>query len=194
MEMRGLVFDIIHEISKSLNFTYKISITNNTGINYNQTYDLPQGLTSAIPDSVINMIRRKEIAMTASVYTVTSKGKEVINFTMPIDTQTYTFLVARPKELSRALLFMSPFKGYVIAYLFSKFIARNKIVYFFLQSWLCISTVLVCMGPTLFFIDKLSPVYKYKGVNVKGGLTSIQNCIWYMYGALLQQGISRRKL
>lgn len=113
LEMTGLVFDIIHEISNSLNFTYKITISNNSAINYNKTFYIPKPLTSDIPDSIISMIRRKEIAMTAAVYTVTPKGKEIINFTMPIETQIYTFLVARPKELSRALLFMSPFKGYV---------------------------------------------------------------------------------
>lgn len=72
-------------------------------------------------------------------------------------------------------------------------------MYYLLQSWLCIAAVLVCMGPILFAIDKFSPVYKYKGISIKGGLSSIQNCIWYMYGALLQQGIyfffhSKRKL
>lgn len=112
LETSGLVFDIIHELSKSLNFTYKIFV-NNVTVNYNETYDNPATLTSRIPDSLINMIRSKEIAISACVFTVTTKGKEVINFTMPISTQIYTFLVSRPRELSRALLFMSPFTGSV---------------------------------------------------------------------------------
>jgi ionotropic glutamate receptor len=44
------------------------------------------------------------------------------------------------------------------------------------------------MGPILYYIHKHSPVYEYKGITKKGGLSSIENCIWYMYGALLQQG------
>lgn len=44
------------------------------------------------------------------------------------------------------------------------------------------------MGPVLYFIHKFSPVYEYRGVSKAGGLSSIQNCIWFMYGALLQQG------
>lgn len=47
------------------------------------------------------------------------------------------------------------------------------------------------MGPILYYIHRFSPVYEYKGIAMKGGLSSIQNCIWYMYGALLQQGILR---
>lgn len=44
------------------------------------------------------------------------------------------------------------------------------------------------MGPILYYVHHLSPVYEYKGMGMKGGLSSIQNCIWFMYGALLQQG------
>lgn len=54
---------------------------------------------------------------------------------------------------------------------------------------MCLSVAIVLMGPILYYIHKYSPVYEYKGISVKGGLSSIQNCIWYMYGALLQQGM-----
>lgn len=47
------------------------------------------------------------------------------------------------------------------------------------------------MGPVLFFVHRYSPVYHYKGIsNNKGGLSTVQNCMWYMYGALLQQGMT----
>lgn len=44
------------------------------------------------------------------------------------------------------------------------------------------------MGPILYFIHKFSPVYEYTGVTQSGGLSTIHNCLWYMYGALMQQG------
>lgn len=50
------------------------------------------------------------------------------------------------------------------------------------------------MGPILYYIHHLSPVYEYKGMGMKGGLSSVQNCIWFMYGALLQQGMYFRLL
>lgn len=185
IEAKGLVFDIIEELSKSLNFTFKI-ITPSDLKTSNETREDFDGLTSAIPDLVVEMMRRKTIAITAAAYTITSKGKEVINFTSPISTQFYSMMVARPKELSKALLFMSPFSGYVCYCLIQLNFFREFNALF--QAWLCISGVLVCMGPVLFAMDRLSPVYKYKGISIKGGLSSIQNCIWYMYGALLQQG------
>lgn len=44
------------------------------------------------------------------------------------------------------------------------------------------------MGPILYYVHTFSPVYEYRGICKKGGLSSIENCMWYMYGALLQQG------
>lgn len=185
IEMKGLVFDIIHELSRSLNFTYTVLISerkSNTSV-YSED-DMAESLTSSIPEAVTNMVQRKMIAISACAFTITPKAKEIINFTMPISTQTYTFLVARPKELSRALLFMSPFSGYVSLFIFIIIIA-TKLNF---QAWLSIAGVLVLMGPILYAMDRLSPVYRYKGISIKGGLSSIENCIWYMYGALLQQG------
>lgn len=66
-------------------------------------------VTNKIPESVIDMIRTKTVAFAACAFTVTEQEKMYINFTEPVSTQSYTFLVARPRELSRALLFMSPF-------------------------------------------------------------------------------------
>lgn len=35
----------------------------------------------------------------------------------------------------------------------------------------------------------LSPYHEHHQITKKGGLFKVQNCFWYMYGALLQQGI-----
>ncbi|XP_017778842.1 PREDICTED: glutamate receptor ionotropic, delta-2 [Nicrophorus vespilloides] len=170
IEHGGIVFDIIKELSNSLNFTYTIEVINfdnaknaSSKLNSLEMTDL---VTNHIPDKILYMVRNRQVAFGAAAFTVTDASKNLINFTMQISTQSYTFLVARPKELSRALLFMSPFKK---------------------DTWLCLAAAIVSMGPILYYIHKFSPVCEYKGVRL-GGLSSIQNCIWYMYGALLQQG------
>lgn len=71
-------------------------------------------VTNKIPESMIDMIRTKSVAIAACAFTVSEQEKLYINFTEPVSTQTYTFLVARPRELSRALLFMSPFNKEVV--------------------------------------------------------------------------------
>ncbi|XP_018576793.1 ionotropic receptor 93a isoform X2 [Anoplophora glabripennis] len=170
-EYTGLVFDIIKELSNNLNFTFTVEVVNKTVIKNssvgNNSLEITNIATNSIPTEFIDMIRNKSVAFGACAFTVTEDNKHLINFTSPISIQTYTFLVARPKELSRALLFISPFTG---------------------DTWLCLSAAIISMGPILYYIHRFSPVYEYKGISMKGGLSSVQNCIWYMYGALLQQG------
>ncbi|XP_063220916.1 ionotropic receptor 93a-like isoform X2 [Bacillus rossius redtenbacheri] len=54
--------------------------------------------------------------------------------------------------------------------------------------WLCIIVCVVTMGPLLMFFHLRSPYYDYHGKRGEGGLNSLHTCVWYMYGALLQQG------
>lgn len=119
-EYSGLVFDIIKELSRILNFTYTVSVVKvGQGANKLQfsrntsradiSEDITTLVTNTIPESIIDMVTTKTVAMAACGFTVTEKEKLYINFTVPVSTQSYTFLAARPRELSRALLFMSPF-------------------------------------------------------------------------------------
>ncbi|RZC40297.1 glutamate receptor ionotropic, delta-2, partial [Asbolus verrucosus] len=174
MEYTGLIFDLIKELSKSLNFTYTVDIakinseaSDNFTDSNKMSLAMTDVVTNYIPEVVMEMVRNKTAAFGACAFTITDDGKHFINFTSPVSTQVYTFLVSRPRELSRALLFMSPFTG---------------------DTWLCLSAAIISMGPILYYIHRYSPVYDYKGISRKGGLASIENCIWYMYGALLQQG------
>lgn len=117
----GLTFDIIKELSKNLNFTYTVTVTDNekavlrtrtnTSFNIKRREDLlvTERLTNVIPENIIDLVKNKSAALGACAFSITNEGKRFINFTAPISTQSYAFLVARPRELSRALLFMSPF-------------------------------------------------------------------------------------
>ena len=55
------------------------------------------------------------------------------------------------------------------------------------MSWLAIFLALLLIGPILWLLHNLSYFYK---VNEEGpgGLAKLGNCIWYCYGAMLQQG------
>ncbi|CAG9864021.1 unnamed protein product [Phyllotreta striolata] len=171
IESSGLILDIVKELSRNLNFTFRLETLNktsfNSGTSNSTSFDVDSDFTNQVPKALIDMIKNKTVALGACAVTVTEDLEKVVNFTVPITVLSYTFLVARPKELSRALLFISPFT---------------------MDTWLCLAAAIVSMGPLLYFIHRHSPVYEYKGYPMKGGLASIQNCIWYMYGALLQQG------
>lgn len=65
--------------------------------------------TRKVPKEVIDLVRDREVLLGACAITVNENKKDAINFTVPIFVQTYSFLTSRPKQLSRALLFASPF-------------------------------------------------------------------------------------
>lgn len=54
-----------------------------------------------------------QVLIGAAAFTVTEDRKKSLNFTTTIKTENYAFLVSRPKELSRALLFILPFTSEV---------------------------------------------------------------------------------
>ncbi|GLV41761.1 Ionotropic receptor 93a [Carabus blaptoides fortunei] len=164
-DYRGLTFDIIRELSRRLNFTYILGLSKTDTNLTTRQMDLIE-LTNMIPDDIANLVMNNKVFMAACAFTINNRGKKIINFTIPISIQSHTLLVARPRQLSRALLFISPFTY---------------------DTWLCLALAIIIMGPILYFINKYSPVYGYRGKAVKG-LENIQNCMWYIYGALLQQG------
>lgn len=76
------------------------------------TLNVLQVLTSTtrkMPSEVLDMIVTKKVLLAACAYTVNDRGRDKINFTLPIFMQTYSFLTTKPGQLSRALLFTAPF-------------------------------------------------------------------------------------
>ena len=55
-----------------------------------------------------------KVAMAAAGFTVTADRMSAVNFSMSLDAQPYTFMFARPKQLSRAYLFIQPYTPNVI--------------------------------------------------------------------------------
>lgn len=63
-----------------------------------------------VPAGITDLVRAKEVFLGACAYTVGNRKRDnTINFTHPITVQTYGLLAAKPKPLSRALLFASPY-------------------------------------------------------------------------------------
>uniref|UniRef100_A0A182QEU3 Ionotropic glutamate receptor C-terminal domain-containing protein n=1 Tax=Anopheles farauti TaxID=69004 RepID=A0A182QEU3_9DIPT len=145
----GVVYDILKELSRKLNFTYTMVIAQPTEIN-----------GSFVEGNIT-------ILLAAIGSTVNEKQKKFVSFTDPISIQTYSFIISRPRELSRVLLFLSPFGP---------------------DTWLCLATAVALMGPILCVINKLSPYYEVHNKPTNTGLGKVNNCFWYIYGALLQQG------
>uniref|UniRef100_T1HWR6 Uncharacterized protein n=1 Tax=Rhodnius prolixus TaxID=13249 RepID=T1HWR6_RHOPR len=177
-EYKGLVFEIINELSNSLNFTYDVIIISNRTVLKSITNSLKideklgeVSLDGRIETSAwkqaLKLLENKRVLIAAAAFTVTEDRKKEVNFTYSISIEAYAFLVSRPKELSRALLFILPFSS---------------------DTWLCIIGAILLMTPLLCFVHRISPFYDHYSHRGKGGFTKMMNCFWYLYGALLQQG------
>ena len=66
-------------------------------------------LTSDIPTEVVNLLNDNRIIFGAVASTVNERYKKLINFSIPISIQPYSFIVAKPKEISRIYLFTAPY-------------------------------------------------------------------------------------
>uniref|UniRef100_A0A182IAI4 Ionotropic glutamate receptor C-terminal domain-containing protein n=1 Tax=Anopheles arabiensis TaxID=7173 RepID=A0A182IAI4_ANOAR len=168
----GVVYDILNELSRKLNFTYTMVISQPAEINgsliegnTSSVYDL-KTISSDIPQEIFSTLVNNKILLAAIGATVNEKQKKFVSFTDPISIQTYSFVISRPRELSRVLLFLSPFGS---------------------DTWLCLAAAVALMGPILCAINKLSPYYEVHNKPTDTGLGKVNNCFWYIYGALLQQ-------
>nr|QHN69192.1 ionotropic receptor 11 [Sirex nitobei] len=180
MKYDGLIFDIIKQLGEKLNFTYTFMISMNE--KESKTVNLSSqiashikkdfnkvsmSITNNVPENVIELVRSKKVLMGACAYTISEYKKTIINFTMPISVQSYSLLSSRPKQLSKTLLFMAPYTK---------------------ETWACLAASIIIIGPILYLVHKFSPCYT--NTHMPSGLSSPWECVWYVYGALLQQGRS----
>jgi len=158
VEYSGLIFTMLDEISYKLNFTYVVKEPADGlwGLKQNGQWN---GLIKQVMDG--------EVMLAAAAFAVSHERQQVVNFSMPLDLQPYTFMYRRPTTLSRAVLFVDPFTPFV---------------------WMCIIGMTAMIGPIFWLIHRSSYVYKYYNSVTEYGLFKMSNCVWYCYGALLQQG------
>ncbi|XP_052755340.1 ionotropic receptor 93a isoform X2 [Galleria mellonella] len=162
---RGLMFDIVEQLAKNKNFSIKILLPSNIKKDFSN-----ESITEIMSESsqlALSVVAKGQAALAAAAFTIVPDRNPGINYTIPVSTQPYAFLIARPRELSRAMLFLLPFTT---------------------DTWLCLGLAVILMGPTLFVVHRMSPYYEAKEITRQGGLATIHNCLWYVYGALLQQG------
>ncbi|CAK1585664.1 unnamed protein product [Parnassius mnemosyne] len=162
----GLIFDIVKQLARNKNFTIRIILASTQKQNYSyaSSTDIVHSQNAKISMAAV---AKGQAALGVAPFSVLPDPIPGINYTIAVSTQPYAFLIARPRELSRAMLFLLPFTA---------------------DTWLCLGFAVVLMGPTLYIVHRLSPYYEAMEIPRQGGLSTIHNCLWYIYGALLQQG------
>lgn len=147
--------------------------------------------------SHLGSLLRFQVLFGAMAITVSENYEKELNFTYPISVQSYNMLIPRPKELSRLYLFIAPFTMDVSFYRTRPMQRSSKYSLKFSppscppgipQTWFALSVTIALIGPLFYVVHFLSPYHEHHHIAKKGGLFKVQNCFWYMYGALLQQG------
>ena len=62
---------------------------------------------------MINLIKNKEVMFGVGPFVITRERAKVINYTNPMDIVGYTYLYNRPRPVTRATLFLKPYKRIV---------------------------------------------------------------------------------
>ena len=83
---------------------------------------------------MVKQLIDSEVLIAAASFAVSQERQQVVNFTSSIDLQPYSFLYRRPKEISRAGIFIKPFTPFV---------------------WLCVTVVILMMGPIIWITTPL---------------------------------------
>ncbi|XP_068154999.1 ionotropic receptor 93a [Drosophila tropicalis] len=170
VDAKGIVMEIVRELSRALNFTYQLheakSWENEYAIsqtkNESET-ELLGSMTYRIPSRVTELAQGNQYFLAAVAATIYDPEKRFFNFTQPISVQKYTFITRQPDEVSRIYLFTAPFTQ---------------------ETWGCLVGIIIVTAPLLYGINRLAPLEELR----IRGLSTIKSCFWYVLGALLQQG------
>ncbi|XP_071448694.1 ionotropic receptor 93a-like [Hetaerina americana] len=189
VDRKGLAFEILDELARNLNFSYTLLYekTRGNGIYFDAkkqafpTFSQKPENHSLISEHVVEVVRRKEAVLGAGAFVASARLRALVEATAPLGVERHAFLTSRPQVLSRALIFMAPFAS---------------------DTWFCIALSILVMGPVLYWVHHLTPYYEFHGLRRKGKITrrrlpggvkltvfdKVWKCLWYVYGALLQQG------
>ncbi|EDW96190.2 uncharacterized protein Dyak_GE25033 [Drosophila yakuba] len=171
VEHKGIVMEIVKELSRALNFSYylheasswKEEYSLSTSAGSNESDELVGSMTFRIPYRVVEMVQGNQFFIAAVAATVEDSEQKPFNYTLPISVQKYSFITRKPDEVSRIYLFTAPFT---------------------VETWFCLMGIILLTAPTLYAINRLAPLKEMRIV----GLSTVKSCFWYIFGALLQQG------
>ena len=97
----GLVFSMLDELGKRLNFTYNVISPRD------KYFGAPK--SNGQFSGVIGQIQRGEAQLGATIMIVDRDRQKAVNFTIPISLEPYSLMFKRPQEQSKTLLFIDPF-------------------------------------------------------------------------------------
>ncbi|XP_025018417.1 ionotropic receptor 93a-like [Tetranychus urticae] len=92
---------------------------------------------------------------------------------------------------SSAFEFLSAYDVDIVSLVVKKQPEDEKFLFicpFTLGTWICVILTMIVIGPVLWTVHRSSIYYDYYGLNDGKGFFKLSNCVWYCYGAMVQQG------
>jgi hypothetical protein len=104
--------------------------------------------------------------MAAAFLPVFHEMDNLVNWSTTLDESNWIVMMKRPTESATGSGLLAPFDSTV---------------------WVLILTSLIAIGPTIYFIVFIRAKL-CKGDEVLSTVVPLDNCIWFVYGALMKQG------
>lgn len=104
-------------------------------------------------------MKNKEVMLGAAAFAIDEERSKDVNFSLPLDHSPYGFIYKKPKQVTRATVFLDPFTNDV---------------------WAGIAIMTVIIGPIFYIIHRSSYYYTYTEADKDKGLFELVNCIWYV--------------
>ena len=117
--------------------------------------------------AMVDMVAANQVMVGAASFAVTSARREKVDFTEAVDLHPYGFMYKKPTSVSKELLLVNPFT---------------------LEVWLGVAVMVTIIGPIYYLVHRSSYYYTFTGENKDYGMFQLNRCIFYCFGAILQQG------
>ncbi|BFF90896.1 glutamate receptor ionotropic kainate 2 [Drosophila madeirensis] len=164
-QFEGYAVDLIHEISKSLGFNYKIQLVPDG------SYGSLNKLTGEWNGMIRDLLEQRADLAIADL-TITFEREQAVDFTTPFMNLGVSILYRKPiKQPPNLFSFLSPLS---------------------LDVWIYMATAYLGVSVLLFILAKFTP-YEWPaytdahGEKVESQFTLL-NCMWFAIGSLMQQG------
>lgn len=156
---------MITVLQEQLNFTYEWVCShqmNKDGIGH---YDDKRGVWTGL----LGLITENKIDLAANAFyrTPTRLRSKLFTFTNAYDEEVVKMLVKKTPE-NNQWLFLTPFTY---------------------DTWYCVLLSVVLIGPLLYYVHKKAKYYDYYDENDGESLFKLGNCVWYTFGAMVNNRI-----
>ena len=171
VDYSGFVFEVLNQISFKLNFTYEV-VEPEDGKWGSSAGDGMVGQVRMIIMIMIIMIiwvqvMRGEVALAAAAMATTYDRLQVVDFSDALDIHPYGFMYKKPSSVSKQLLLVNPFE---------------------VEVWIGVAIMVAIIGPIYYIVHRSSYYYVHVEEDRRYGLFQLNRCIFYTFGAILQQG------